>query len=115
MTVYGHIRSMYTVFQSKEKLHLLFVPVDDNIFSVHLTEIHAKQAKERDRRRKIKTDPSHFQKTMIEQEKIVTLKNRIYIPTDLRTRKIKCHHLCHPGEARMHKILASTLWADDGK
>ena len=68
---------------------LLFVPVDDDIFSVHLTEIHAKQSKARDLRQKIKTDPSHFHKTMIEPVKIVTNKNRIYAPIDLRTRTMK--------------------------
>ena len=39
---------------------LAFVPVDENIFPVHLKEIQAKQAKDRDPRQKIKTNPSHF-------------------------------------------------------
>ena len=41
---------------------LPFVPVDENSFPVHLKEIQAKQAKDRDLRQKIKTNPSHFQK-----------------------------------------------------
>ena len=51
---------------------LPFVPVDENIFPVHLKKIQAKQAKDRDLRQKIKTNPSHFQKTMVEQVKVVT-------------------------------------------
>ena len=43
---------------------LPFVPVDENIFPVHLKEIQAKQAKDRDLRQKVKTNPSHFQKTV---------------------------------------------------
>ena len=39
---------------------LPFVPVDENIFPVHLKEIQAKQANDRDLRQKIKTNPSHF-------------------------------------------------------
>ena len=45
---------------------LPFVPVDENISPVHLKEIQAKQAKDRDLRQKIKTNPSHFQKTVVE-------------------------------------------------
>ena len=67
--------------------------------------IQAKQAKDRDLRQKIKTNPSYFQKTVVEQVKVVTYKDRIYVPKDLRTRIMKWyrHYLCHPGEARMHK------------
>ena len=43
---------------------LPFVPVDENIFPVHLKEIQAKQAKDIDLRQKIKTNSSHFQKTI---------------------------------------------------
>ena len=39
---------------------LTFVPVDENIVPVHLKEIQAKQAKARDLRHNIKTNPSHF-------------------------------------------------------
>ena len=53
---------------------------DENIFPVHLKEIQAKQAKDRDLRQKIKTNPSHFQKTVVEQVKVVTYKDRIYVP-----------------------------------
>ena len=45
-----------------------------------LKEIQAKQAKDRDLRQKIKTNPSHFQKTVVEQVKVVTYKNRIMSP-----------------------------------
>ena len=58
---------------------LPFVPVDDNIFPVQLKKIQAKKANDRDLRQKIKINPSHFQKTVIERKKIVTCKNRIYI------------------------------------
>ena len=79
---------------------------------MHLKEIQAKQAKDRDLRQKVKTNPSHFQKTVVEKVKVITYKNRIYIPKDLRTRIMKWYHhyLCHPGEARMHKTLALTLY-----
>ena len=60
---------------------LPFVPVDENIFPVHLKEIQAKQAKDRDLRQKIKTNPSHFQKTVVEQVKVITYKDRIYAPS----------------------------------
>ena len=65
---------------------LPFVPVDENISPVHLKEI---QGKDRDLRQKVKTNPSHFQKTMIKQVKVITYKNRIYVPKDLRTRIMK--------------------------
>ena len=60
-------------------VELPFVPVDDNIFPVQLKKIQAKKANDRDLRQKIKINPSHFQKTVIERKKIVTCKNRIYI------------------------------------
>ena len=63
---------------------LPFVQVDENIFPVHLKEIQAKQAKGRDLRQKIKENPSHFQKTVVEQVKVITYKDRIYVPKDLR-------------------------------
>ena len=68
---------------------LPFVPVDENIFPVHLKEIQAKQAKDRYLRQKVKTNPSHLQKTVVEQVKVVTYKDRIYAPKDLRTRIMK--------------------------
>ena len=39
-------------------------------------------------------------------------KDRVYVPKDLRTRIMKrYHYYCyHPGEARMHKTIASTLY-----
>ena len=88
------------------------MPVDGNIFPVHFKEIQVKQAKDRDLRQKIKINPSHFLKTVEEQVKIVTCKNRIHVQNNPRTRIMKWHHhyLCHPGEARMHKTLASTLY-----
>ena len=93
-------------------LMLPFVPMDENIFPVHLKEIQAKQVKDRDLRQKVKTNPSHFQKTVVEQVKVITYKNRLYVPKDRRTRMVKWYHhyLYHPGEARMHKTLASTLY-----
>ena len=39
---------------------LPFVPVNKNIFPVHLKEIYAKQAKDGDLRYNVKTNPSHF-------------------------------------------------------
>ena len=45
---------------------LPFVPTDEKNFPVHLKDIQAKQAKERELRQKIKTNPSHFQKTVVE-------------------------------------------------
>ena len=79
---------------------------------MHLKEIQTKQVKDRDLRQKIKTNSSYFQKTVVEQVKVVTYKKRIYVPKDLRTWIMKWYHhyLCHPGEARMHKTLASTLY-----
>ena len=90
---------------------LPFVPVDENIFPVHLQEIQAKQAKDRDLRQKVKNNPNHFQKTVVKQVKVITYKDRIYVPKDLRTRMMQWYHhnLCHPGEARMNKTLSSTL------
>ena len=41
---------------------LLFLLVDENIFPVHLKEIWAKQANDRNLMQKIKTNQSHFQK-----------------------------------------------------
>ena len=91
---------------------LPFVPVDENIFPVQLKEIQSYQTKDRELRQKIKNNPVHFQKEIVEQVKIVTYKNRIYVPKQLRARIIKWYHhyLCHPGEIRMHKTMASTLY-----
>ena len=50
-------------YQNKDAV-LQFVPVDENIFPVHLKDIQAKQAKDRDLRQKVKTNLSHFQKTV---------------------------------------------------
>ena len=66
---------------------LPFLPVDENIFPVHLKEIQAKQAKDRDLRQKIKTNPGHFQKTVVEQVKVVTYKDRIYVQPAKDSRK----------------------------
>ena len=41
---------------------LLFVTVDENIFPVQLKQIQTKQAKDRDLRQKIKTNPNHFRR-----------------------------------------------------
>ena len=68
---------------------LPFVPVDENIHPVFLKKIQAKQANDRDLRQKAKTNPSHFQKTVAEQVKIITYKDIIYVPKDLRTRVMK--------------------------
>ena len=87
------------------------MPVDENIFPVHLKEIQAKQAKDIYLKQNIKINPSHFQKTVVEQVQIVTYKNRIYAPKDLRTRIMKWYYHCrHSGEARMHKTQVSTLY-----
>ena len=56
---------------------------------MHLKEIQAKQAKDKKLRQKIKTNQNHFQKTVVEQVKIIAYKNRIYVPNDLRTRIMK--------------------------
>ena len=87
---------------------LSFVPVDKYICLVYLKEIQLKQAKDRDMRQKINTNQSNFQKTVVDQVTIVSHKNRIYVPQDLRTRIMKWYHhyLCHPEEARIHK----TYW-----
>ena len=91
---------------------LPFISVDENIFPVQLKEIQSYQTKDRELRQKIKNNPVHFQKETVEQMKIVTYKNRIYVPKQMRTRIIKWHHhyLCHPGEIRMHITMASTLY-----
>ena len=68
---------------------MAFLPLNDNIVSVHLKEIQAKQADDRDVKKKIKANQSHFQKTAIEQVKIDTSKNRIFVPKELRTRLMK--------------------------
>ena len=70
------------------------------------------QAKDRNLRQKVKNNPDHFHKKTVEQVKVITYKNRVYVPQQLRTRLIKWYHhyLCHPGEARMHKTMASTLY-----
>ena len=47
-------------------LVLPFVTVDENISLVHLKDIQARQTKDRDVRHKIKTNLSHFQKTVAE-------------------------------------------------
>ena len=49
---------------------------------------------------------------MVKLVKIVTYKNRIYVPKDLRTMIMKYyyHYLYHPGEGRMPKILGLTLY-----
>ena len=91
---------------------LPFVPMDKNIFPVQLKEIQFYETKDREFRQKIKNNPVHFQKEAVEQVKIVTYKNRIYVPKQLQTRIIKWyqHYLCNPGEVMMHKTMASTLY-----
>ena len=86
--------------------------VDENIFPVHLEEIQHTQTNDRDLSQKIKTIPSCFQKTAVEQVEIITYKDRIYICKDLRIRIMKWYHhyLCYPGDSRMHKILVSILY-----
>ena len=66
-------------------------------------------------RQNIKTNPTHFQKTVTEEVKMVIYKNRIYTPKDLRTRIMKWYHhyLCHPGDSRVHKNLASILYQEN--
>ena len=65
-----------------------------------------------DLRQKIKKNPSNFQKAVARQVKIITKKDQMYITKDLRTRIMKWYHqyLYHPGEDRMHKTLASTIY-----
>ena len=44
------------------------MPVNENIFPMHLKEIPAKQANDIDLRSKIKINPRHFQKIVIQEK-----------------------------------------------
>ena len=85
---------------------LTFVPVDDDVTPVHLKDIQVRQAKDRDLRQRSR------QTQITQKTKIVTYKNRIYVPKDLLARVLKWYHyhLCHPGEAMIHKVTVSTLY-----
>ena len=65
-----------------------------------------------DLRQTSRTNTSLFQKTVVEQVKIVTSKDSIYVPKDLRIRIVKWYHHyhCHLGKARTHKPLVSLLY-----
>ena len=91
---------------------LPFVPVDTTIFPVKLSEVQELQEQDRSLRKQLRNNPKEFTKKEIEQVKIITYKNRIYLPIKLRTRVLDWYHhyLCHPGKTRMYKTLASTMY-----
>ena len=91
---------------------LPLVPVDTTIFPVQLQEVQELQEQDRSLRKKVRDNPKEFSKQTIEQIKVITFKNRIYLPQKLRKRVLNWYHhyLCHPGKTRMYKTLASTLY-----
>ena len=91
---------------------LPFVTMDTTIFPVNLTEVQELQEHDRSLRKQSWNNPKDLSKQEIEQIKIITYKNRIYLPIKLCKRVLDLYHhyLCHPGKTRMHKSLASTMY-----
>ena len=91
---------------------LPFVPADQDVFPVHLQKIKEKQEKDRSLRKKIRQNPKDYTKIVIENQKIVSFRNRIYIPQELRRQVLSWYHhyLCHPGATRMYKTIGATMY-----
>ena len=64
---------------------LPFVTMDTTIFPVNLTEVQELQEHDRSLRKQSWNNPKDLSKQEIEQIKIITYKNRIYLTISLRT------------------------------
>ena len=86
--------------------------MDSTIFPVKLSEVQELQEQDRSLRKQLRNNPKDFTKKEIEQVKIITYKNRIYLPIKLRTRVLDWYHhyLCHPRKTRMYKTPTSTIY-----
>ncbi len=93
---------------------LSFVPTDQDVFPVQIQKIKEKQEKDRSLRKEIRQNPKDYTKILIENQKIVSFRNRIYIPQELRRQVLSWYHhyLCHPGATRMYKTIGATMYCE---
>ena len=78
---------------------LLLIPKEEGIFPVQPNRIHAIQVKERRR-------------SGVENVKVITQKDRIYIPNELRKKALNWvhHYLCHPDRQRIYKTTVIIIY-----
>ena len=94
---------------------LPFASKDEGIFPIQLQLIQNSQSKDRSLRKRLKDNPNHYKKQAIENVQVITYKDRIFVPKELRNRTLNWYHhyLCHPGRDRMYKTMAATLYWDN--
>ena len=94
---------------------LPFASKDEGIFPIQLQLIQNSQSKDRSLRKRLKDNPNHYKRQEIENVQVITYKDRIFIPKELRNRTLNWYHhyLCHPGRDRMYKTMAATLYWDN--
>ena len=94
---------------------LPFASKDEEIFPIQLQQIQNSQSKDRSLRKRLKDNPKHYQRKNIENVQVITYKDRILVPKELRNRTLTWYHhyLCHPGRDRMYKTMAATLYWDN--
>ena len=94
---------------------LPFASKDEEIFPIQLQQIQNSQSKDRSLRKRLKDNPKHYQRKNIENVQVITYKDRIFVPKELRNRTLTWYHhyLCHPGRDRMYKTMAATLYWDN--
>ena len=84
---------------------LPFASKDEGIFPIQLQLIQNSQSKDRSLRKRLKDNPNHYKKQAIENVQVITYKDRIFVPKELRNRTLNWYHhyLCHPGRDRMYR------------
>ena len=94
---------------------LPFASKDEGIFPIQLQLIQNSQSKDRSLRKRLKDNPNHYKRQEIENVQVITYKDRIFIPKELRNQTLNWYHhyLCHPGRDRMYKTMAATLYWDN--
>ena len=94
---------------------LPFASKDEGIFPIQLQLIQNSQGKDRSLRKRLKDNPNHYKRQEIENVQVITYKDRIFVPKELRNQTLNWYHhyLCHPGRDRMYKTMAATLYWDN--
>jgi len=94
---------------------LPFASKDEGIFPIQLQLIQNSQSKDRSLRKRLKDNPNHYKRQEIENVQVITYKDRIFVPKELRNQTLNWYHhyLCHPGRDRMYKTMAATLYWDN--
>ena len=81
-------------------------------FPLMPTLIHQHQKDDKEIKAALKKNPAAYDTSKIEDVELITFRKRIYLPKALRARVVAWYHeyLSHPGQTRMERTLAQTLY-----